>query len=65
MWRRPHLCDACQLARTTIETESNFYLCDACQLTVVITFQEFELPEGFSSDRNFGAAPDVLPEPHW
>jgi hypothetical protein len=45
MWMRPKACDACQSARAIVETESGFFLCDTCEATVVITFQEFELPE--------------------
>jgi hypothetical protein len=38
------VCDACQIARATVESESGFFLCDGCEGVVVIAFQEFELP---------------------
>jgi len=44
MWTRWKVCDACQLARATVETESGFFLCDGCEAVVVVAFQEFELP---------------------
>jgi hypothetical protein len=44
MWTRCKVCDACRIARATVETESGFFLCDGCEAVVVITFQEFELP---------------------
>jgi hypothetical protein len=44
MWTRCKACDACQIARATVETESGFFLCDGCDALVVITFQEFEVP---------------------
>lgn len=49
MWTRSHICDACRAARATVETDTGFFLCSACEATVVITFQEFELPEGLSA----------------
>jgi hypothetical protein len=44
MWTRCKVCDACQIARATVETESGFFLCEGCEAVIVITFQEFELP---------------------
>jgi len=44
MWTQWKVCDACQTARATVETESGFFLCDECDEVVVIAFQEFELP---------------------
>jgi len=44
MLTRCKICDACELARATVETESGFFLCKECEAVVVIVFQEFELP---------------------
>jgi hypothetical protein len=44
MIMRCRVCDACQIACATIETDSGFFLCDECELVAVIAFQEFELP---------------------
>lgn len=38
------LCDACQNARASVETESGFFLCKKCETVVVVAFTEFELP---------------------
>jgi hypothetical protein len=38
------LCDACRIAPARTDGESKFFLCDGCEATVVIEFQEFELP---------------------
>ena len=43
MWTQWKVCDACQNARATIETELGFFLCKECE-TVVVAFTEFELP---------------------
>jgi ribosomal protein L37AE/L43A len=50
MWRRYTVCDACQSARATIETESGVFLCDGCEAVVVTAFQEFELPSASPID---------------
>jgi hypothetical protein len=44
MWTRWKVCDACESARATVETESGFFLCEECETAVVVAFQEFELP---------------------
>ena len=44
MWMRWKLCDACQNARASVETESGFFLCKECETVVVVAFTEFELP---------------------
>jgi hypothetical protein len=44
MWTRWKVCDACESARATVETESGFFLCEECETVVVVAFQEFELP---------------------
>jgi hypothetical protein len=44
MWTRSKVCDACQNARASVETESGFFLCEECEAVVVVAFQEFELP---------------------
>ena len=44
MWTQWKVCDACQNARATIETESGFFLCEECETVVVVAFTEFELP---------------------
>ncbi|MGA7995115.1 MAG: hypothetical protein WCA28_09410 [Bradyrhizobium sp.] len=38
------VCDACQNARASVETESGFFLCKECETVVVVAFTEFELP---------------------
>lgn len=38
------VCDACQNARASVETESGFFLCKECEAVVVVAFTEFELP---------------------
>ena len=38
------VCDACQNARASVETESGFFLCEECETEVVVAFTEFELP---------------------
>jgi hypothetical protein len=38
------VCDACQTAPATVETDAGFFLCDDCEAVVVVAFQEFELP---------------------
>jgi hypothetical protein len=44
MLTRCKICDACERAPATVETESGFFLCKECEAVVIITFQEFELP---------------------
>jgi len=44
MWTRCKACDACQTAPATVETEEGFFLCEDCEASVVVAFQEFELP---------------------
>jgi hypothetical protein len=44
MWKAFEVCDACRIARATVETESGFFLCEECEAVVVIAFEEFELP---------------------
>jgi hypothetical protein len=44
MITRCRVCDACQIACATIETDSGFFLCNECEPVAVIAFQEFELP---------------------
>ena len=44
MWTQWKVCDACERARATIETESGFFLCQQCETVVVVAFTEFELP---------------------
>jgi hypothetical protein len=44
MLTRCKVCDACERAPATVETESGFFLCEECEAAVVIVFQEFELP---------------------
>jgi hypothetical protein len=44
MWTRWKVCDACQNARASVETESGFFLCEECETVVVVAFTEFELP---------------------
>jgi hypothetical protein len=44
MWTRCKVCDACQTAPATVETEAGFFLCEDCEASVVVAFQEFELP---------------------
>jgi hypothetical protein len=53
MWTYRKVCDCCRLARAAIETETGFFLCRECEATIVITFQEFELP-GVPDDRGLG-----------
>jgi hypothetical protein len=50
MWTQCKICEACQIARATVETESGFFLCDECEAIVVIAFQEFELPSASPID---------------
>jgi len=44
MWTRCKVCDACQTAPATVETDAGFFLCDDCEPVVDVAFQEFELP---------------------
>jgi hypothetical protein len=44
MLTRYKICDACERAQATVETESGFFLCKECEAVVVIVFQEFECP---------------------
>jgi hypothetical protein len=44
MWTRLKICDACQSARASVETDSGFFLCGECETVVVVAFEEFELP---------------------
>ncbi len=44
MWTRRKVCDACQEACATVETESGFFLCEECEAVAIIAFLEFELP---------------------
>jgi hypothetical protein len=44
MLTRCKICDACERAQATVETESGFFLCKECEAVVVIVFQEFECP---------------------
>jgi hypothetical protein len=43
-------CDACRVARASVETDTGSLLCDACEAAVVITFREFELPKALPPD---------------
>jgi hypothetical protein len=43
MWTGWKVCDACQNARATVETESGFFLCGECEAVVVVAFTEFEV----------------------
>ncbi|HEY8623947.1 MAG TPA: hypothetical protein VIM74_08765 [Casimicrobiaceae bacterium] len=42
------VCDRCEIAPATAETESGFFLCEECEAVVVIAFMEFELPDATS-----------------
>ena len=44
IWPPCKVCDACQTARATVETNSGFFLCEDCAPAVVIAFREFEIP---------------------
>jgi hypothetical protein len=48
MWTRCRVCDSCQIAPATVETESGFFLCEECEAVVVIAFEEFELSDASS-----------------
>jgi hypothetical protein len=50
MWTRCKICDSCRVAVPTVETETGFFLCRECEAVVVITFQEFELPDMRTAD---------------
>lgn len=45
MWTRCKVCDSCQIAPATVETEAGFFLCEECEAVVVIAFEEFELSD--------------------
>jgi hypothetical protein len=45
---RCKVCDSCQIAPATAETESGFFLCEEYEAVVVIAFMEFELPDATS-----------------
>jgi hypothetical protein len=49
MWTRCKVCDACQTAPATVETDAGFFLCDDCEAVVDVAFQEFELPSSSPS----------------
>jgi hypothetical protein len=44
MSTRCKACEACQVARATVETDAGFFLCEGCEAAIVVAFQEFELP---------------------
>ena len=48
MWTRCKVCDSCEIAPATVETESGFFLCEECEAVVVIAFEKFELSDASS-----------------
>jgi hypothetical protein len=62
LWIRRKVCDACQSACATVETEAGFFLCEKCEEVVVVAFQEFELPSASPLDNS--SAPTLWKSRH-
>ena len=63
MWKQSRLCDACQNARASVETESGFFLCEECETVVVVAFEQFELPAA-SPIGDWNEPPPLIAEVH-